>query len=208
MRKPYHIRERSPGHWAIIFSDRDPATGMRKRRWHSFRGTKREAQIEAARLLTEREDGSLVDLKKIRLSQFLDRWLEYVRSRVSPKSHERYCEIVRKNIVPLLGDAILSKLGAIAIAEAYARAGVSGRRDGTGGLSPRTVHHMHRILKSALSKAVHWRMLLRNPADAVDPCGAAGCPAGDEDVRPDNAGCVVWTATRGNLCPALATRQS
>jgi hypothetical protein len=64
MRKPYHIRERSPGHWAIIFSDRDPATGKRKRRWHSFRGTKREAQIEAARLLTEREDGSLVDLKK------------------------------------------------------------------------------------------------------------------------------------------------
>jgi integrase len=88
---------------------------------------------------------------------------------VSPKSHERYCEIVRKNIVPLLGDAILSKLEAMAIAEAYARAGVSGRRDGTGGLSPRTVHHLHRILKSALSKAVHWRMLLRNPADAVDP---------------------------------------
>lgn len=88
---------------------------------------------------------------------------------MSPKSHERYCEIVRKNIVPLLGDAILSKLEAMAIAEAYARARVSGRRDGTGGLSPRTVHHMHRILKSALSKAVHWRMLLRNPADAVDP---------------------------------------
>ena len=169
MRKPYHIRERSPGHWAIIFSHREPASGKRKRQWHSFRGTKREAQIEAARLFTEREDGSLVDPKKIRLSQFLDRWLEYVRSRVSPKSHERYCEIVRKNIVPLLGDAILSKLGAMAIAEAYARAGVSGRRDGTGGLSPRTVHHMHRILKSALSKAVHWRMLLRNPADAVDP---------------------------------------
>jgi integrase len=28
---------------------------------------------------------------------------------------------------------------------------------------------MHWILKSALSKAVHWRMLFRNPADAVDP---------------------------------------
>ncbi len=39
-----HIRERSPGHWAIVLDVRDPATGKRKRKWHSFRGTKREAQ--------------------------------------------------------------------------------------------------------------------------------------------------------------------
>jgi hypothetical protein len=44
-----HIRERSPGHWAIVLEVRDAATGKRKRRWHSFTGTKRQAQIEAAR---------------------------------------------------------------------------------------------------------------------------------------------------------------
>jgi hypothetical protein len=38
-----HIRERSPGHWAIIIDQRDPATGKRKRKWHSFKGTKRQA---------------------------------------------------------------------------------------------------------------------------------------------------------------------
>src|SRR5262245_32666879 len=38
-----HLRERSPGHWAIIIDVRDPVTGQRKRKWHSFRGTKREA---------------------------------------------------------------------------------------------------------------------------------------------------------------------
>ena len=32
------IRERSPGHWAIILDQRDPATGKRKRKWHSFKG--------------------------------------------------------------------------------------------------------------------------------------------------------------------------
>jgi len=40
-----HIRERSPGHWAIVIDVRDPQTGKRKRRWHSFKGTKRQAQI-------------------------------------------------------------------------------------------------------------------------------------------------------------------
>jgi hypothetical protein len=29
-----HIRERSPGHWAIVLDVRDGETGKRKRRWH------------------------------------------------------------------------------------------------------------------------------------------------------------------------------
>ena len=42
-----HIKERSPGHWAIVLDHRD-AGGKRKRRWHSFAGTKRQAQVECA----------------------------------------------------------------------------------------------------------------------------------------------------------------
>jgi integrase len=55
------------------------------------------------------------------------------------------------------------------ISQAYAQALASGRRDGKGGLSPRTVHHMHRILKQALGQGVKWGLLKRNPCDAVDP---------------------------------------
>jgi integrase len=36
-------------------------------------------------------------------------------------------------------------------------------------VSPRSVHHMHRILKQALARAVRWQLIPRNPADAVDP---------------------------------------
>jgi hypothetical protein len=54
-----HIRERSPGHWAVVLDVRDAATGRRKRRWHSFAGTKREAQIECARLISELNGGGL-----------------------------------------------------------------------------------------------------------------------------------------------------
>jgi hypothetical protein len=52
-----HIRERSSGHWAIVLDVRDPATGKRRRRWHSFAGTKRQAQIECARLISAMKDG-------------------------------------------------------------------------------------------------------------------------------------------------------
>jgi len=52
-----HIRERSPGRWAIVIDMRDPANGKRKRRWHSFRGTKREAQVQCAKLIAELQTG-------------------------------------------------------------------------------------------------------------------------------------------------------
>ena len=162
-----HIRERSPGHYAIVLDVHDPATGKRKRRWHSFRGTKREAQIERARLITELQGGLAVDPHRTTLAVYLDRWLEHVRAQVSPRTHERYGQIVRNNIIPLLGAALLSKLRPQAISTAYAKCLSDGRRDGTGGLSPRSVHHLHTILKSALAQAVRWELLARNPSEAI-----------------------------------------
>jgi integrase len=99
----------------------------------------------------------------------LEKWLSQVEPRVAPRTFERYQEIVRKNLVPFLGQAVLTKVRLDQMAAAYAKALKSGRRDGSGGLSPRTVHHMHRLLKQAVATAVRWRLLLRGPVDSVDP---------------------------------------
>lgn len=164
------IRERSPGHWAIILDQRDPSTGKRKRKWHSFEGTKREAQVECSRLITAMKGGTYQEPNKITLGDFLSRWVDHIKSQVSPKSHERYAGIVDQNIKPALGAVPLTKLKPAQISEAYGKALVGGRRhDKAGGLSPRTVGHMHRVLKQALGQAVRWELLTRNPADAVDP---------------------------------------
>ena len=82
------IRERSPGRWAIIIDD--PNCGTRKRRWHSFKGTKRQAQVECARLISEMQNGSYLAPDKTTFAEFAERWLTHVKSHVSPKSHERY----------------------------------------------------------------------------------------------------------------------
>src|SRR5262249_3535247 len=79
-----HVRERSPGRWAIVIDLRDPVTGSRKRKWHSFAGTKRAAQVEAARLVHELKSGSYVKPAKETLTAFLDRWLLDIKARVSP----------------------------------------------------------------------------------------------------------------------------
>src|SRR4051812_38092935 len=105
-----HIRERSPGRWAIVIEVRDPKTGKRKRKWHSFQGTKREAQTECSKLVAGVSSGNyVVDPRRQTMAQFLERWLAYKASQLSPKSHERYSEIVHSNLVPALGAVPLAK---------------------------------------------------------------------------------------------------
>ena len=43
-----------------------------------------------------------------------------------------------------------------------------GRRDGKGGLAPKTVKNIHATLHPALGVAMRWGYVVRNVADAVD----------------------------------------
>jgi integrase len=161
-------RPKGSDHLSIILDQRDPATGKRKRKWHSFTGTKRQAQTECSRLITEMQSGDYVEPSKVTLAQFFDRWLKHIKPNVSPRTAERYEQIATKNIAPVLGAKILSKLQPIDISEAYGKALENGRRDGKGGLSPRTVHHMHRVLYSAFGQAQRWNLISRNPAALLE----------------------------------------
>src|SRR5262249_60342523 len=98
-----------------------------------------------------------------------DTWVGHTKGQACPRSHERYAEIARKNLVPLIGTVELAKLRPADISAAYAKALTSGHRQGRGGLSPRTVTHMHRVLRQALQQAVQWQVLGPKPADLVKP---------------------------------------
>jgi integrase len=164
-----HVRERSPGHWAIILDLPDPETGKRRRKWHSFAGTKREAQTECARLISDLSGGAYVEPARTTVQDFFERWLDHMKGQLTARSHERYTELACKNLIPLIGSVPLTKLRPTTISQAYAKALKNGRRDGKGGLSPLTVQYMHRILRHALQQAVRWQLLVRNQADAVKP---------------------------------------
>jgi integrase len=164
-----HIRERGKGHWYAVLSIRDPE-GRRKVKWLKLNATgKRKAEAECARLITELRHGGYYESDRVTVGQFLNRWLEHMAHQVAPRTHERYAEIARKNLIPALGAIQLTKLQPTQISTAYAKALISGRRDGSGGLSPRTVHHMHRILKQALAQGMIWRAVAHNPAGLVKP---------------------------------------
>jgi len=157
-----HIRERSPGRWAIVLDHHDPITGRRKRRWHSFIGTKRQAQVRCAELVAELQSGASIDPNKVALRQFLDRFeTDWIATHVSPHSRERYGYVLN-HVRQHLGDKPLQKVRPADLAAFY---GALARE----GLAPRTIRLIHTVLHRALGQAKIWGVIRDNPADLAKP---------------------------------------
>lgn len=170
-----HIRKRGKSSWAVILYLGRDASGKERHKWHTVRGTKRDAQRELARLLHETNTGSYVEPARMSVSEFLDLWLaDYAKPKVSPKTFERYQEMIDGHIKPALGSYLLPKIAPLHIQAFYSHALTAGRKDGRGGLSAQSVVHFHRLLHKALAQAVKWQLLARNPVDAVEPPRAEG----------------------------------
>ena len=98
------------GHWAIVLDHHDPMTGRRKRRWHSFIGTKRQAQVRCAELVAELQSGASVDPSKITVVEFLDRFdRDWAALHVSARSRDRY-RFALHHVRRHLGDRRLQKM--------------------------------------------------------------------------------------------------
>jgi integrase len=72
-------------------------------------------------------------------------------------------------VLPAIGHVKLRELKPVHIQELYSRAKRAGRIDGKGGLSHRSVHHIHRVLTNAFNTGVKWQLLANNPVKAATP---------------------------------------
>lgn len=164
-----HITKRGKDSYTIVLNlGRDPSTGKRKQQWVSVKGTKKDAEKRLAELLHQLDTGTFMKPGKTTLAEFLERWLkDYVWSNLAPKTAEGYEHIVRRHLIPSLGNILLTQLKPEHLHRYYSQKLSSGRCDGKGGLSPKTVRHHHITLHNALQTALQWGLIMRNPADAV-----------------------------------------
>ena len=164
-----HIRKRGKNSWEIKVELPRGPDGKRQIRYHSFKGTKREAETKAAKLVSEIADDTYADAGKMTVGEFLEKWLEGIEGNVSDKTYDVQSYIVKLHLIPNIGALPLRKLGGKLgpqyVDELYARLRKEGRRNGNGGLSQRTVHHCHNILRKALCRAVARGLIARNPTD-------------------------------------------
>src|SRR5689334_1006378 len=118
-----HVRRRGAKSWELKFDlGRDPLTGKRQVRYHSFKGTKRQAEVELAKLIAAHSKGEYVDPSRTTVAEFLDRWeRDWAAVNVSPKTLERYSELLRNHVRPHVGGTAVQKLQPVHLSELYGK---------------------------------------------------------------------------------------
>jgi integrase len=156
--------------WHLVICVGKQPNGRARYKWHTFRGTKRQAEKELTRLLHQLDTGTYIEPKKQTVGDYMESWLkDTAPANMSPKQVE-VCEIyVRGHIIPALGNIPIAKLEPAHIDSFLCRALQNGRRDGKGGLAPQTVGHLYGFLRTALKKAVALRIIASNPCEGVRP---------------------------------------
>lgn len=128
-------------------------------------GKKRaEVAEKLKQLLHEQQQGTLPDsTSKQTVEQFLNHWLESTQEQsVKPRTYERYEEIVRIHLVPIIGRHQVQKLTAQDVQSLY----VKKQKEG---LSPTTINTIHNVLHKALEMARKWGLVSRNVCELVTP---------------------------------------
>jgi len=166
-----HVYQRTKGSWTLVYDlPADAATGKRRQKWQTVKGTKRDAERALREVLISIDTGAYVTPSKLTLGDLLGQWLrEYAAMNTTDRTQESYSAVVRRHLIPALGKIWLVELRPQDLQSYYASKLAKGRVDGQGGLSARSVVYHHRILSKALDYAVKMGLVVRNVAKVVDP---------------------------------------
>lgn len=149
------IRHRKDGRWEA----RLRLDSGRMRSYYARTEKEARAKLDAAR--RDLDIGIVLAGPRLTVAHYLRDWLIVSRTRIRPSTHRRYVGIVERNILPVIGHLSLVKLTPTAVERMCA--------DALASLSPRTVHHMRAVLRTALARAVKHGLVARNVAALADP---------------------------------------
>ena len=175
--------------WYVVIEDRDPATGARKRRWHSGFRTKREAQAACNELVVAMQRGDYLQANRQTVGEFAVEWLAPIAPTVRPSTLDKYQRDLRAHVIRHIGFVSLAKLDGPALNRLWAQLAVSGRKPASPGgqatgLSAKSVENVAMTVHRMLRDAVRWGKIPKSPAEMADP------PKRSATHRPINA----WNA--------------
>jgi integrase len=196
------IDQRGPDRWRLRWR----VAG--KRHTKAFHGTKKAAQAELRRLLKAADDGQHVAPDKVTLGIWIERWIALQERRdddgarkgrrglVNQRTLERYSELMRLHVIPLLGARPIQQIAPTEIDALYTRLEQK--------LAARTVHHVHRVLGTCLNAAVRKGMLVTNPISRAEPPSPGNEQAG-QVLQQEQLATLLNGFRRTALYPIVAT---
>lgn len=163
-----YIVQRKDRFYVVDYDGLDPLTGKERRRWHPAGHDRHAAEQIAARL--ERDAAGSAPLRggPVHLGEFLtDTWLPIKRRHLRTSTSYRYLRMVDNYVIPPIGHVPLRRLRADHLDGLYDQLATTGGRNGTG-LSPKTVHEVHMIVRSSLDLAMRRELVGTNVAQATN----------------------------------------
>lgn len=124
---------------------------------------KADAQAWLRQMQTQLDRGLDYEASKITLMEYLPLWLENSTLALRPRTARQYGDVVRKHIIPYIGNSQLKDLRLAGIERFYNNLVQAG-------LGIRTIRITHSVLHRALEKAVRYGYIVHNPChDAALP---------------------------------------
>ena len=173
------IEKRGKNSYRLTVSEGFDLTGRPMIHRKTIHGTKREAEVELAKFVTEVQNGLVIDSKSLKFSEFVEVWKrDYGSKELAPTTYKRYCRMLETRILPYFGHFYINKIRPTDIMKFYdllEKDTQLVRKKGNNGsktkkpLSGKTILEHHRLLRAMLHKAVYWQLIVANPAERVQP---------------------------------------
>lgn len=132
------------------------SSGKQRQIWRRA-DSKSEAREVAKDLERQLKFGTEPFEQKGTLGEYLDRWLESFKHKVSGRTYQDALNLLRLHVRPALGTKKLSAIRPLDVQKFINDLQKKG-------LGPRATRHVYAVLFRALKQAVRWRILLHNPA--------------------------------------------
>ena len=173
------IEKRGKNSYRLTVSEGFDLNGKPMIHRKTVHGTKKDAEVELAKFVTEVQNGLVIDGKSLKFSEFTEIWKrDYGSNELAPSTYKRYCRMLETRLLPYFGHFYINKIKPTDIMKFYdllEKDTQLVRKKGNNGfktkkpLSGKTILEHHRLLRAMLHKAVYWQLIVANPAERVQP---------------------------------------
>ena len=151
------VTPRKDGRWAAYITLEN---GKRK---YFYAKTKKAALDLLRKAQLEQMQGTLVTSSpRLTVAKFFTQWIEKRKPAVKIRTYERYESFIRLQVIPHVGNIQLQKLTPMHLQSLYSKLLGDGKKAST-------VNTLHWMIHRALSDAVKWELIAKNPCKAVEP---------------------------------------
>jgi integrase len=158
-----NITRRGKSSWRLKFDlGTDPVSGERRTEYVTVKGTKKDAERELNKRLTQIDGGTYVAKSGETIAEHVRGWLAGSHD-LAETTRERFERLVENQIVPHLGSIELQQLRPAQVSTWHRTLRASGGKGGRT-LAAATVKQAHRVLHLALADALEVEKIGRNVA--------------------------------------------